>query len=68
MQSMREWQARHGLTDERAAALLGVHRVSWARWKNDAIAVPVWMPYALRGLELLHPLLRRRRRRRQDRA
>jgi transcriptional regulator with XRE-family HTH domain len=37
---LKAWRERLGLTQERAAELLGVHRVTVARWESGACAMP----------------------------
>jgi transcriptional regulator with XRE-family HTH domain len=37
---LKSWRLRLGLTQESAADLLGVHRVTVARWESGACAMP----------------------------
>jgi len=38
--SLRKWRMGLGLTQEGAAALLGVHRVTYTRWETGAQPPP----------------------------
>ena len=40
MFDLKAWRLRLGLTQESAAELLGVHRVTIARWESGACAMP----------------------------
>ncbi len=40
MFDLKAWRIRLGLTQESAAELLGVHRVTIARWESGACAMP----------------------------
>jgi transcriptional regulator with XRE-family HTH domain len=40
MFDLKAWRLRLGLTQESAAELLGVHRVTIARWETGACAMP----------------------------
>jgi transcriptional regulator with XRE-family HTH domain len=40
MFDLKAWRIRLGLTQESAADLLGVHRVTVARWESGACAMP----------------------------
>ena len=37
---LKGWRVGLGLTQEGAAALLGVHRVTYTRWETNAVAPP----------------------------
>jgi transcriptional regulator with XRE-family HTH domain len=40
MFDLKAWRLRIGLTQESAAELLGVHRVTIARWESGACTMP----------------------------
>ena len=49
---MREWRQRHGISQDRLAALLGVNRVTVWRWEHDERAMPGRLvEWALKGIE-----------------
>lgn len=50
---LKAWRERLGLTQEKAAALLGVHRVTVARWESGACAMPRLIGMACLNLEQL---------------
>jgi DNA-binding XRE family transcriptional regulator len=47
---LRAFRRHFGLSQAKAATLLGVTRVSWCRWETGASPLPVYMRYALVGL------------------
>jgi len=50
---LKAWRDRLGLTQEKAAELLGVHRVTVARWESGACAMPKLIGMACLNYELL---------------
>jgi len=50
---LKAWRERLGLTQETAAELLGVHRVTIARWESGACAMPKLIGMACLNYELL---------------
>jgi len=50
---LKAWRERLGLTQEKAAELLGVHRVTVARWESGACAMPKLIGMACLNYELL---------------
>jgi transcriptional regulator with XRE-family HTH domain len=50
---LKAWRERLGLTQEKAAELLGVHRVTVARWETGACAMPKLIGMACLNYELL---------------
>jgi len=53
MFDLKGWRERLGLTQEAAAELLGVHRVTVARWESGACAMPKLIGMACLNYELL---------------
>lgn len=37
------WQARHGLSDYRVAAVLGIGRSSWIYWRTGGRPIARWL-------------------------
>jgi len=50
---LKAWRERLGLTQQAAADLLGVHRVTVARWESGACAMPKLIGMACLNYELL---------------
>lgn len=50
---LKAWRERLGLTQQEAADLLGVHRVTVARWETGACAMPRLIGMACLNFELL---------------
>jgi DNA-binding transcriptional regulator YiaG len=48
---LQEWRRQWGLTQEGLARLLGVIRLTVARWETGARAIPSFLPLALEALE-----------------
>lgn len=53
MFDLKGWRERLGLTQEAAAELLGVHRVTVARWESGAYKMPHLIGMACLNYELL---------------
>jgi transcriptional regulator with XRE-family HTH domain len=53
MFDLKAWRLRLGLTQEAAAELLGVHRVTVARWESGACTMPKLIGMACLNYELL---------------
>lgn len=47
-EDLRAWREAESLTQEQAAAVAGVDRVTWARWETEARDVPQWLADTLR--------------------
>lgn len=45
---LRAWRSSEGLTQERAASVAGVDRVTWARWETGTRDIPQWLGDTLR--------------------
>ncbi len=48
---LRGWRQKHRLTQEKLAQMLGVIRVTVARWEAEARGIPPFLPLALEALE-----------------
>lgn len=53
MFDLKGWRERLGLTQEAAGELLGVHRVTIARWESGACKMPHLISMACLNYELL---------------
>ena len=38
--ALKQWRTRHGLTQHRAADVVGVHERTWRKWENEERAIP----------------------------
>lgn len=47
---LKEWRRKRGLTQEGLARLLGVIRLTVARWETETRAIPSFLPLALEAL------------------
>jgi len=48
---LKEWRQRHRLTQVELAQMLGVIRVTVARWEGGTRGIPPFLPLALEALE-----------------
>lgn len=59
------WQARHGLSNQEAADLLGLHPNTWSNYRRNGVTVPRAVAIALRAIDqdptILSALYRPRR-------
>lgn len=53
MFDLKGWRERLGLTQEKAGELLGVHRVTIARWESGVCKMPHLISMACLNYELL---------------
>ena len=47
---LKAFRRHFGLSQAKAATLLGMTRVSWCRWETGASPLPVYLRFALIGL------------------
>ena len=47
---LKAFRRHFGLSQVKAASLLGMTRVSWCRWETGASPLPVYLRFALIGL------------------
>ena len=50
-QELKAWRQKRQLTQEALAKLLGVHRVTIAKWEAETRGIPPFLPLALDALE-----------------
>lgn len=50
-QELKAWRQKWQLTQEALAGLLGVHRVTIAKWEAETRGIPPFLNLALAGLE-----------------
>ncbi|MEW6386313.1 MAG: helix-turn-helix transcriptional regulator [Thermodesulfobacteriota bacterium] len=50
-QELKSWRQGWKVTQARLAKMLGVHRVTIAKWESGARGIPPFLPLALKALE-----------------
>lgn len=50
-ETLKAWRKDWGVSQERLAELLGIHRVSVAHWETGRHPIPAYLHLALRELE-----------------
>jgi len=50
-QELKSWRQRWKVTQRKLAEMLGVHRVTIAKWEGESRGIPPFMPLALEALE-----------------
>lgn len=48
---MKEWREKNGITQDRLAELLGVHKITLCRWETGFSPIPNFLVLALAELE-----------------
>jgi DNA-binding XRE family transcriptional regulator len=55
---LKAWRSSLGISQEKAANLLGVHRVTYTRWETGAKPVPKLVEIACKSyLDILKPII-----------